>query len=86
MIALFSGLFAGLLPKLIAGAVAVAAALAAAFGLYWKIWKSGVQSQQNADLKATLKSVENRNAVEKEVAAESDSNVADDLRKQRRGF
>lgn len=69
-------LFAGLLPKLIAGAVAAVALLA----VYLGIRRSGVQSQQNADLKATLKSVENRNDVENEVSRKSDSDVANDLR------
>lgn len=74
-------LFAGLLPKLIAGAVAALALLA----VYLGIKKSGVDKQQNADMRATLKKVENRNAVENEVASESDAAVADDLRKQRGG-
>lgn len=74
-------LFAGLLPKLIAGAVGAIAILA----VYLGIRKSGVQAKQNADMKATMRDVERRNAVEREVASESDASVADDLRKQRGG-
>lgn len=78
---MIAALLAGVIPKIIASCVAVVALMA----VYFRIRQSGKQDQKNADLKATLKAVEIRNDVEAEVARESNSDVARDLRKQRGG-
>ena len=76
---MIAAIFSGAVLKLLAVAAVGIALLAGYFG----IKRSGVKEQQAADMKATLKAVETRNAVEQEVARESDSDVADDLRRQR---
>lgn len=47
--------------------------------------RSGARAVEQANMRATQEKVQQANAVEREVAAESDAAVYDDLRRQRGG-
>lgn len=51
---------------------------------FFGIKKSGVQQQQNADMRGTIKNIGVRDAVDHEVDAESDADVARDLQRNQR--
>lgn len=65
---------------LLYGGIAVAAVLT-----FFGIRKTGVQAQQNSDLRTTLKNVGIRDAVDHEVDGESDADVARDLQRDQQG-
>lgn len=52
-------------------------------GVLFAARRSGIQKQQNTDLRTTLANSTTRSQVDAEVASESDVAVLDDLRRQR---